>query len=562
MEKKVIESRRRIVKKVILREKLLETKDKVVNVNQSHQIGSAMINTSEQYEKLVEISLLPIKVIHENIDNNIKFQILEAPVKDPLTIDKSMSPTISVLPIILPINPGARKDICFHAEMLDSDLNRIAEEVRIKLGEPIKVFKLDLPISTYVRNISLFRLHNNIDIDYDLKQLLFLNVKKKDKTLEKIMSKEDEDNEYFIILDDLWMELFPGDLVSLFNKMVDGRPRVVLAYRPKNEYYDYILFLSTVLRDLYRIVCGGKPSMYYISRRSELEDYSILIKASGSITIIDVDELVNNDKCELSYIVKVLRNRIRELVSQELGFLVIYSTEKYMRHIVEELGKVLGTGNMDVVCVRINEEKTLKDFWRFISAYYGMVNVPKRASPSVYARNAESKYYRYLEEIQKDYDVLLKLQRSMRSNDRESESIEHLLYKAIVLKYLKNELNGDLSQIECEVKLNDIVADIYDKVENRIIEIETLFATEIPELKIRNTIMTRKDKSNELWIIMPNNSLLLWGTRIARFISMISRHENLKGKIKLYGINIKDKSKPELIEFKKLIKNITQIYQR
>ncbi len=96
-------------------------------------------------------------------------------------------------------------------------------------------------------------------------------------------------------------------------------PVFIIAQRPSNDDLSYIEFLKRILREIYRVLKGGLPKPTDVTRSIGFFKYNI--RAESSIYVIDVDYLIEH---RLTENLEEVKERIRELYSQGLGFIVFY----------------------------------------------------------------------------------------------------------------------------------------------------------------------------------------------------------------------------------------------
>ena len=92
--------------------------------------------------------------------------------------------------------------------------------------------------------------------------------------------------------------------------------------------------------------------------------------------------------------------------------------------------------------------------------------------------------------------------------DGENESNTHYWMKVFVYKYLIERKNYLRESIETETELNNVFPDI--KVNDTVIEIETLFVTKTPIQKITDTIKKYSDKNFEVWLVIKNMDVFFY----------------------------------------------------
>ena len=362
-----------------------------------------------------------------------------------------------------------------------------------------------------------------------------------DKNVQQISASSKRPEEYL-------ETFYKSGQFSVFNQLIRidwTRPKIILAYKPKDNRLNYMEFLIMILRDIYRIRKGRLPLTRYISSLKELDDVWPLIRASDCIIVFDYERL--REEVGKPNIKNIIKNRLRELLTQSFGFYVFYVSEDNLRELQEEIFKdTLWRENKSEI-IEVRMECDINYLLNILASYVGFdhINVVFH-NIGITSRTLESRYYEILEKSLNDRRVLYVLKLNV---DREAESTEHLLFKASILKILLDDYGYGVEELACEEELGDKVIDICIKSFGKCsiaIEVETLYGTKIPILKLRDDIITRcRDPTiNELWIILPNYALFLYGRELLKFIHEYIRYlrenqEIMCKKIKIGTIKIK-----------------------
>ena len=122
--------------------------------------------------------------------------------------------------------------------------------------------------------------------------------------------------------------------------------------------------------------------------------------------------------------------------------------------------------------------------------------------------------------------------------EEQKESLDHYQLKWVILDHLI--LQGlSPSQIIYEQQLKDsmdTIPDIYVKDKKLAIEIETLYGTIYPEIKINRKIQKYKGNAAELWIVVPNPQALMYAKQLLR----LEKHYKNKGQnLTIYTLDLK-----------------------
>ncbi len=376
-------------------------------------------------------------------------------------------------------------------------------------------------------------------------------------------------------LPDIFEKLFG---VSAKQVIVVDRPVVIFAEKPSDPKYNYIEFLKRVLRELYRVYQGGLPNPSTIS--TSFEEVKLKIKAGGHVYTLDLDRVLEQER-EREHL-KYLMDRLEELYSQGLGYLVLYGTRGTLEKL-EKLGLAVTHLYLDKVKeekfhsvqarkrklwiiprpveLRINEDKSV---YCTVDLMWGRIlNACSDADALVssgvvldyYATSREDEYYREIARIAYDPEINLIVEPSPRGEgELKRESVVHYALKALAVMHLKDNEDISESEIYTEYDMGDIVLDVYarhPKLGDLAIEIETLYDTALPLLKLRKTIESRLSKGLRTWIIIPSPQFFLFLPWIARFRKAYKKKYG--DLIEFFTFDLEEK---QILSFKKLIKKI------
>lgn len=280
------------------------------------------------------------------------------------------------------------------------------------------------------------------------------------------------------------------------------RPMIILAREPKNKRFEYIEFLKRILREIYRIHGSGLP----IPAHNETPNFNEIkreIRADRHIWVLNL----NNIKLERDKEIGYLIDRLRELYSQNLGFVVLYGNDEKIEKVKDILK--IDSPLPSYVEFNIIEDESVFKLAQLMWGFKENFPISGNSLDSTVVRLEES-YYREIEKLVEDLDTLVTVEPS--GEDEEGingESILHYALKAFVVKYLnKNRLNE--MSILTEYSFDKGILDVYVPNSNLAVEIETLYGTKIPMLKLRKKIDSRLDKGFKLHIIVPNPQLLIY----------------------------------------------------
>ncbi len=340
-------------------------------------------------------------------------------------------------------------------------------------------------------------------------------------------------------LPDVFEKLFG---VTAKQLIVVDRPVVIFAEKPSDPKYNYIEFLKRVLRELYRVYRGGLPNPSTIS--TSFEEVKLKVKVGGHVYTLDLDSMLEQEREREHF--RYLVDRLEELYSQGLGYLVLYGTggtleklEKlglavthlYLGNVKEELHSVEAKKRKlwiipRPVELRINEDKSV---YCIVDLMWGRILNACRDTDALisggmvldyYAVSREDEYYREIARIAYDPEINLIVEPSSRGEgELERESVVHYALKALAVMHLRDNEGIPESEIHTEYDMGDIVLDVYarhSKLGDLAIEVETLYGTTIPLLKLRKTIESRLSKGLRTWIIILSPQFFLFLPWIAR----------------------------------------------
>ena len=340
--------------------------------------------------------------------------------------------------------------------------------------------------------------------------------------------------------------MFKGLSLGNVNLM---RPIIIVAQRPSVDSLSYIEFLKRVLRELYRVLRGGLPRPTDVERSIEFFKYHV--KAENFIYVVDVDYLIRHG---LDKHLEEVKERIRELYSQGLGFIVFYGSIVNLLEVLDKLGynlKKLGENAplgyapspIAVNVIGVNR----KDFVRLIDAFWGMFGYhdslgkeladDENVSLDVYTVAVENEYYRRLSRLVMDPKIQFYVDMNRGSDEEaQGESFTHYALKALLYRFFKKS-QDNYKSVKTETKPDgeyNIIVDLYVETSNgtRIaVEVETLYGTVLPLRKLLNTIKSRNGCVDELWIVVPPPQAILF-YRHLRFLEKSLRERKTKIELK------------------------------
>ncbi len=350
------------------------------------------------------------------------------------------------------------------------------------------------------------------------------------------------------------------------SRMIIDRPLLIFAKKPKNERFEYIELLKRLLRELYRVYVGGLPNPADL--RTSFEEVKLDVKAGKYIYVVDVDE-VFSDEIE-GDITRYIVDRLRELYSQGLGFLIFYGSKESLDNIKSlrirntslwyrtiPSGRFFGKVLQPVEISVWEDPKT----YNLANLVWGKVldfeHIEENVDLDSYAVMLEEEFYRRIMELASDPNMIIKVEPSKRDKEKlDGETLLHYGIKAFVVKYLVEHENIPVHNIFTEYGIGNIVLDVFVKHPKHgdlAIEVETLYGTVLPLLKLRKTIDSRLSKGLKLWIVIPNIQFILFLRDLA-ILRSIYRKKYLDS-IEFFTLDIYSQ---KLIPFSEIIEKLRQ----
>lgn len=321
------------------------------------------------------------------------------------------------------------------------------------------------------------------------------------------------------------------------------RPVIILAKKPENKKFEYIEFLKRVLREIYRTHGKGLPRPAH-TEASDFDEIKQDIRADKHIWVLDLDKI----EIKTGY----LRDRLRELYSQNFGFLVLYGSE-------DKLGKIKEILKLDSPLPKYHEISINEGSFTFKFAQL-VWGFPKYAPISGDLLDAtivrlEDSYFDEIEKLASKISTIISVEPS--SEDEENiggESILHYALKAFVVEYLK-KIGIDENKIRTEYEFADGRLDVYvsdPELGELAIEVETLYGTGLPMLKLRKRVESRLERGLKLWIVVPNPQLMIYFKDILALRNIYRKRYGEK--IEFFGVDFNSKKIIPITEFLKVLR--------
>jgi hypothetical protein len=320
--------------------------------------------------------------------------------------------------------------------------------------------------------------------------------------------------------------------------VISERPVVIVA-RPTG--FGYIELLKRVLREIYRVRSGGLPEPKHVSK---LEDLRLLLPvdvgAGRRVFVLDlsrgrVQESDTEGRLEVKgRDLERLRDRLRELFSQEFGFFVIYGD---VLSIWERALTEAARGYASVVPspVEVSMRPGRLPFYVLLAnAMWGRISDPVLDYKRLGFRDfdefvvwLEDDYWRRLGEV--GFEVLYKTRPS--AGERESEL--HYLAKAFVVRHLAERVG--LHCVETEKREDAAVFDVVvtcGGLQELVVEVETLYGTGTVVHKLVETV--ERAGKRKMWIVIPNPQAVIYLPLLLR----IRRELRRKYDVEFYTLDV------------------------
>ena len=345
---------------------------------------------------------------------------------------------------------------------------------------------------------------------------------------------------------DLFEEFIMKSSPSNFPRNISNDKPVVIILS-KSDDDDYNTAVNVFARELFKELAGGLPTGKFWSKGDhEIERY---LQAEGHIEVIDgtntkyfdhsVSNIKNWEKVEEGAKWARLRDRLQELIHQGFGFIIFQVHEEILDNFKEKIEELTGDKKPQIVVLHpqfegsgilltptregmLNTEDLIEIKKRISKALWGFVNPvgdDRWGSGMTFDNFFSACELKFDSELEKIGTTPItigneKIMPQMLVEDGENESNTHYWMKVFVYKYLINKKNYSKESIETEKQFNDVIPDI--KVNNIVIEIETLFGTGRPVNKITQTIKKYSDKNVDVWVVIKNVDVFFYYPELMR----------------------------------------------
>jgi len=359
--------------------------------------------------------------------------------------------------------------------------------------------------------------------------------------------------------------IFASDRVEELRAVLEHPVGKVIAFivpklseRDEDSWYP----LALALRELYREVKGRLPETLVFTS-DYCGGFEAWLRGDGRfgkrITIIDWSCVKGSET------LKMLRGRLLETLSQDLGFVIVHTSADILTKIENDIVNLSAPHKLKVIRIDgyVAKELELRKLLSILAELFNIsitIDIATHSItslPRIFAE-ADRSYKNFI------YNILRsRVLAYVRRDVSEEESEDHIAMKTFVVDYLVRELSVKPENIRVTYKLVEgVVPDIYvENINGRrvAIECETLFGTgSAPTLKIFESVRkyaNLRDKVDEVWVVVrPWNALLHLGGLV--WCEAILRNE-MKDKgirLKLYTINL---SKMRLEPLDDILRSIT-----
>ena len=245
---------------------------------------------------------------------------------------------------------------------------------------------------------------------------------------------------------------------------------------------------------------------------------------------------------------EVIGNRLRELFSQRYGFLVFYGMEK-------EFSRKFGEEPYPLP-IKLSLSERSKDYlMRAVKAFYGFVEEApfKPENLDVYTVLLEGLFYNEIGKLLSDVKSVLLVEPS--SEDEEGmggESTLHFALKVFCVKYFMEKKRVERVETEVDVPTVgrvDVLVRGFQR-SDLAVEIETLYGTGLPIIKLKKTIESRLKAGLDLWIVVPPMQAFIYLKYLKELLTLRRLYREAYGeRLEVYTTNLTSNDLFTLSEF-------------
>ena len=352
--------------------------------------------------------------------------------------------------------------------------------------------------------------------------------------------------------------------IRILSEVADSSGRPVVLVVPSVRGDSFVSAVAIACREIYRVVKGGKPEPRWISAASMKEEIERYLSAGDRIFVIDDREgkllgagrVQTIESVEARVDLQALLDRLRELFSQDFGFVILHVKEE----VADSVYAALEGLHLGVKVVRVEPPRgwSLEDKRRFVEACWGFVEVEGQSFDKMF-REAEEKFFEELNNVGKDDAIALRVKQD------ENASSEHECLKVFVVKCLAKELGcrsrREIAEalrsglVETEYEFGGGRADIYVPSQQRFVEVETFYGTEDPVKKKLHGVTLSKyiNRANRVDVVILNGLLaVLYAHRLLTLAEVYREDHRIT--VNFYVPNFKEERLVPLEEILDLLK--------
>ena len=359
----------------------------------------------------------------------------------------------------------------------------------------------------------------------------------------------------------------------------DDKPVVILLSKSDDD--DYGTAVNVFARELFKERAGGLPTGRIwskgdrdIERDTQAEDHIEFIDNTN--TEYFESSISKIKKWEKSVNWTRLGDRLQELIYQGFGFIIFQIQEEIIDDFKEKIEELTGDKKPRIIVLHPQFEgsgiqltvtsdgksvytEDLIEIKKEISkALWGFVNPveddrwQRGETFDNFFSACESKFDTELKKIGTTPIKIgsEKITPSVLVEDGENESNIHYWMKVFVYKYLIDKKNYSKESIETEKQFNDVIPDI--KVNDIVIEIETLFGTGRPVNKITQTIKKYSDKNVEVWIVIKNVDVFFYYPELMRLKKNVKDQFNIN--LEIFTLDVENRDLVSIADVKNRIR--------
>ncbi len=359
------------------------------------------------------------------------------------------------------------------------------------------------------------------------------------------------------IEDDIFDKIFSiGD-----GTIDDGKPTLICIINEKKGD-NFFGLIETLCQRIYREKHGGFPESYKITDPDELGQNLTDIQASGNILSIQLKEKDWNEFFDLKENKGRFENRINQLYSQGLGFIIINTP----------YSQTPGAHNINIVHIPQPDDKFDKDFKKgFTRIAWAFVQIDDNVeSWEDIFENGRMEYEKTLKSILSENGGRWDLATTRGSN----ESKEHFAIKCFIVKMLAKKYFSDnnlkkyiepweikkIIKTEHKIEQIGVIPDVISHDDKEVYEIETLFSGERQNHSVIKTIAEKIENYKDIEeiktinIVFENITLLRHLKDIRTVLKSYKKWEKEHGKdICIWTLNLKKGELVSLQDFQKQI---------